>query len=237
MLISMGVKIEGVGSNVLKITGNGELKETEFISRPDHIDIIGYIVATSLTEGEVIIKGANIPDMVDGIIQYLELFNINIKKSGSDLVVKGNTELKIDWKNSGIPLAAQNLPKFKPEPWPGYPVDGIPVIATLACKIKGQLLLQNWMYESGLNFVSVLNELGANIVMSSPQRVIVNGPIDFKGGEVISTGVIHACKATFLAALCDPVETTIHGVNTLYRRYPHIFDIYKSLGADIEVIE
>lgn len=237
MLASMGAKISGIESNVIKIKGNENLKATTFSHRPDHIDIIGYIVAAAITKGEITIKGANISDIMDGIIQYLRVFNINIVECGKDLVVKGNSELKIDWRNSGIPLAAPNLPKFKPEPWPGYPVDGIPVIATLGCKLNGQLLLQNWMYENGLNFVSVLNELGANIIMSDPQRVIINGPIKFVGGEVISPGVIQACKAIFLAALADPVETTIHGVNTLYRRYPDIFNIYKSLGAEIEVVE
>lgn len=236
-LIEMGVKIEGIGSNVLKISGSNDLGTAEFIPRPDHIDIIGYIVAAALTKGEIRIRDSNVPDIVEGIIQNLSLFNIDIKKDGRDLVVRGGRKVFVDWETSGIPLAAPGLPKFKPEPWPGYPVDGIPVIATLASKANGQLLLQNWMYENGLNFVNVLNEMGANIYMSDPQRVIITGPIDFKSAEVISPGIIQACKAIFLAALTDPVETIIHGVNSLKRRYPDIFEIYQSLGADIEILE
>ena len=95
--------------------------------------------------------------------------------------------------------------------------------------------MNNFCYEEiaktlkSIYVINVLNELGANIYMSDPQRVIVNGPVTFIGGKVTSPGVIQACKAIFLASLADPVETTIYGVNTLYRRYPNIFNVYKKL--------
>ena len=92
------------------------------------------------------------------------------------------------------------------------------------------------MYETGLDFARELNSMGADILVLDPQRVIVRGPIKFKGGELVSPGVIQACKAIFLAGLCDDVETTIHGVDILKRRYPDIFETYKSLGADITLL-
>jgi len=190
-----------------------------------------------VTNGDVIIKGANVPEIVDGMINWFSMFNIVFERKNKDLrVYVGKGGLITDVNKSGFPLAAPNLPKFVPRPWPGFPVDAIPVIATLASKSKGRLLLQNWMYESGLDFVRELNFLGADIFMVDPQRIIINGPVTFSGGEVTPPTVIQAVKAIFLAALADPVVTVIHGMDTLKRRYPNIIEVYKKLGAKIEVV-
>ncbi len=235
LLVDMGAIIDGAGSNKLAIKGTNSFVKADFVPRPDFIDITGTIVATAITDGEVRIKGANIPDMVDGIINWYKMFNIDIKKDGKDLVVSvGEGGLEIDVHKQGFPMAAPNLPKLYPRPWPGFPVDAIPPMAVLASKSRGRLLLMNWMYESGLDFVRELNSMGADILMMDPQRIIINGPINFKGGRVTTPAVIQACKAIFLAALADPVTTEIFGVDILKRRYPNIFEVYKKLGANIE---
>lgn len=243
MLMDMGAAIDGIMSNRIMIQGIGiggtiaNMKGSTFKARPDFVDIAGYIVAAAITDGKIRIKGANIPDIVDGLIKSLELCGIDIIREGDDLVVeRAKGGLRID-DVSGFPLASPQQPKLAPRPWPGFPVDVIPVIATLACKMEGRLLLQNWMYESGLEFARELNDLGADIWRSDPQRIIINGPIQFHGGDVTPPQVIQAMKAIFLAGLCDPVETVIRGVDILKRRYPNIIEVYRGLGAQIEVLE
>ncbi len=237
LLRGMGASISGIGSNHLVIRGKKKLHKATFRPRPDFVDIAGYIVAAAVTNGEITINGANIPDIVDGMINWFSLFNVSITKKGKNLVAKrGRGGLVTNVKNSGFPMAAPNLPKMSPRPWPGFPVDVIPVMATLASKSAGRLLLQNWMYESGLDFVRELNFLGADIFMVDPQRIIINGPVSFSGGEVSPPMVIQAVKAIFLAALADPAVTVIHGMDTLKRRYPNIIEVYKKLGARIEVV-
>jgi UDP-N-acetylglucosamine enolpyruvyl transferase len=195
-------------------------------------------VAAAVTDGKITIKGANIPDIVDGLIKWFSMFNIDIQKTGADLIISvGKGGLEIDSKKEGFPLAAPNLPKLYPRPWPGFPVDAIPSIAPLASKSRGRLLLKNWMYESGLDFVRELNQMGADIMMMDPEKIIINGPVKFKGGSVTTPSVIQACKAIFLAALADPVTTTIYGVDILRRRYPNIFEVYRHLGAQIEIVD
>ncbi len=236
LLADMGAVVSGAGSNKVVIKGE-EMKEAEFTPRPDFIDIVGLIIATAITNGRVTLKGANIPDIVDGIISWMEMFNIKIERREKDLIVSvGKGGLEIDVNKKGFPLAGSNLPKLYPRPWPGFPVDAIPPMATLASKSKGRLLLMNWMYESGLDFVRELNQMGADIMVMDPRNIIVNGPVKFKGGSVTTPSVIQACKAIFLAALADPVETTITGVDILNRRYPNIFEIYNKLGAKIEIV-
>lgn len=237
MMKEMGARVEGIGSNKLKITGNKKLKGASFIPEPDFVDIAGLMVAAAVTDGKIKIKGANVPEIVDGMINWFELFNVRVERSGSDLVVSRNGELCIDTEKSGVPLASPGLPKLYPRPWPGFPVDAIPVMAVLASKTRGRLLLKNWMYESGLEFVRELNNMGADIFVSDPERVIVTGPVKFKGGVVVSPNVIQACKAIFIAALADPITTEIHGVDILRRRYPNVFETYTSLGAVIERVD
>lgn len=237
LLKAMGSSIQGEGSNRIKIRGTNRFKKAEFTPRPDFIDICGLIVAAAVTNGEIRIIGANIPDIVDGLIKWFEMFNIEIKREGSDLIVSvGKGGLEVDIKKEGFPLAAPNLPKLYPRPWPGFPVDAIPSMATLASKSKGRLLLKNWMYESGLDFVRELNQMGADIMMMDPEKIIINGPVKFKGGTVTTPNVIQSCKAVFLAALADEVTTTIYGVDILRRRYPNIFEVYTRLGAKIEIM-
>jgi len=239
LLKDMGGDIEGVGSNRLIISGNGGLLSgASFFARPDHVDIAGYIVATAITDGKITLKGANIPEMVDTMLQWFELFGIKIQRKEKDLIIsRKNGDLRLNGNSGIFPMAAPNLPKIAPRPWPGFPADVIPVMATIACKTRGRLLLQNWMYEDALQFVRELNTMGADIFISSPQRIIINGPIDFKGGDVTPPRVIQAMKAVFLAALADKAVTTIHGVEILKRRYPNILEVYQSLGADIQIVK
>jgi len=237
LLSAMGASISGIGSNRLIIRGKKSLGKAVFMPRPDFIDISGYIIAAAVTNGEIKIKGANIPDIVDGIINWYSMFNILVERKGKDLIVKrGNGGLITDVNKSGFPLAAPNLPKFAPRPWPGFPVDALPPMAVLASKSSGRLLIQNWMYESGLDFVRELNAMGADIFMIDTQRIIITGPVTFKGGEVTPPSVIQSVKAVFLAALADPAVTIIHGTDILKRRYPNIIEVYKNLGAKIEVV-
>ncbi len=237
LLSDMGAKISGVGSNHLIIGGVKKHKQAIFTPRPDFIDICGLIVAAAVTDGKIKILGANIPDIVDGLINWYEMFNVKIDRIGKDLVVSvGKGGLEVDVRKQGFPLAGANLPKLYPRPWPGFPVDAIPPMAVLASKSRGRLLLMNWMYESGLDFVREMNQMGADILMMDPAKIIINGPVKFKGGNVTTPSVIQACKAIFLAALADKAVTTIAGVEILKRRYPSVIETYTKLGAKIEEV-
>lgn len=232
-LSKMGASIQGIGTNHLKINGTSKLKKCEFSASPDFVDIAGYIVAASITKGEIRIKEANQPLIMGGILKWFELFGVIVEKDGTDLIVKGDHDLQLHIDE--FPLAGKDMAKFVVRPWPGFPVDILPVMITLATKAKGALLFQNWMYESGFDFVRELLYLGAEIFISDPQKIIVMDPvINYIGGEVAAPGIIQGTKAIFLAALADNVETIVHGTDILRRRYPNIFETYKKLGAQIE---
>lgn len=233
MLVTMGAEVKGIGSNHLFIKGNPNLKKASFVPSPDFVDIAGYIVAAAVTKGNLTILNSNIPSIVNGILKWFSLFGVYVKTEGNNLTIDGNCDIIINEKE--FPLAGADLPKFAVRPWPGFPVDVLPVMVTLATKAKGRILFQNWMYESGFDFVRELTYMGADIYISDPQRIIVmDEPAVYKSCMVGAPSIIQGTKAIFLAALADKVETIIHGTDILKRRYPNIDETYKSLGADIE---
>jgi len=232
-LATMGAKIEGIGTNHLHIKGTATLSPTTFSPSPDFVDISGFIAAAAVTRGVLTIRESNIPLIMDGLLKWFRLFGVKISKDGKNLIADGTGSLEINTKE--FPLAGADLPKFAVRPWPGFPVDVLPVMVTLATKSKGRILFQNWMYESGFDFIRELTYMGAEIYMSDPQRIIVmDAPVTYKGGTVGSPGIIQGTKAIFLAALADDCETVLHGINILKRRYPEIAETYGRLGARIE---
>ena len=235
-LQKMGATISGISSNHLKIKGKSNLNGFEFTPDPDFVDITGHIIATALTKGDLTIKGGN-RFFMQGIISTLKKFNINIAEQGDDLRVNVNGALElVDYKNN-FPLATKELPKLVPKPWPGFPIDCVPAVVTLMCKTNGQLLINNWMYESGLEYADQLKKLGANITIIDPQKIIIKGSNNFKGGDVVAPGIIEGIKSIFLAGLADTVTTVISNTNFLNRRYESLINDYKILGADIKILE
>ena len=234
LLRRMGVGVEGEGTNQLTIHGPGRpLAGADFKAGLDYVDLAGSIVATAVTGGRLTIRGGNVPTLVNGMANWFHAFGIELERSGDDLLVAAPERLQVHAEF--LPQAGRDLPKLAVRPWPGFPVDVLPVMVTLACKSHGAILFQNWMYESGFDYVRELNYLGAEILISDPQRVMVREPaITFRGGEIAAPYIIQGTKAIFLAALADEAETVIHGVDLLRRRYPTIFETYSALGARIE---
>ena len=234
LLRRMGVGVEGEGTNQITIHGPGRpLAGADFKAGLDYVDLAGSIVATAVTGGRLTIRGGNVPTLVNGMANWFHAFGIELERSGDDLLVAAPERLQVHAEF--LPQAGRDLPKLAVRPWPGFPVDVLPVMVTLACKSHGAILFQNWMYESGFDYVRELNYLGAEILISDPQRVMVREPaITFRGGEIAAPYIIQGTKAIFLAALADEAETVIHGVDLLRRRYPTIFETYSALGARIE---
>lgn len=233
MLSKMGAKFEGIGSNTLHIEGSENLKGTSFRSDPDFVDVASLIAAIGITKGKVTIKDAYQIMNIGGILQSFSKFGIEFMNESGDLIVDAQNGINIETALTTLPLSGDRLPKFTPQPWPGFPVDCLPPIVSMFCKLNGSILVNNWMYETGLDFSKELNEMGANIFVSDPNRIIVNGPVNFKGGEIRVPGIIQAAMAIFIAALADPVETVLVDAEILKRRYPDITDRFQKLGADV----
>lgn len=225
-LVSIGAKINGIGSNKLIIDGVDSLSGGEWSVIPDHIDIGGLIVAAAVTGGEILIKNA-IPEHMTQIINYFAKVNVKVEVKGTDIFVPANQNLVCK------PNIRGDLDKIYDQPWPMYPVDLIPQALILTSCAEGNIVINTRMYESQLFFVEELLRMKGSMIMADPHRVIVLGKSHYKGAIVTAPNILQCAHAIIIAGLAAEGTTTILNADMIFRRYPEIISTLQSLGADI----
>lgn len=230
MLVSMGAKITGIGSNRLEIEGVETLKGTEWSVIPDHLDIGGYIAAAVLTNGCITIRNA-IPNHMQLMLQVFNKFGVKVEINENDITVPANQKLACQKTVKGDIFEIYTMP------WPGLPIDFNQIVLVTALKSSGSIILHNSFQEYGNFWIEELIKLRAKLIMADPHRIITYGPTEFKGAKLKAPNIIQATYALFLAALSAKGETILEDVdNSLQRRFPDIVEKFSSLGAKIEVL-
>lgn len=228
MLIAMGAKIEGIGSNRLLIEGVDKLKGTEWTVIPDHLDIGAYIASAALTNGEITIKDA-IPEHMQYIIQAFEKVGVRVETRGNDLFVGKDQKLVCETTVRG------DIFEMFAMPWPGLPIDFMQIMIVTALKAEGSMILHNSFQEYGMFWIEELVKLKAKVVMADPYRVLTFGPTEFKGAKIFAPNIIQATMGLFLASLSAVGETVLEDrSDSLLRRYPDLVSVYSKLGAKVE---
>ena len=230
-LNQLGAKIEGIGTNRLKIQGVDRLTGGEFRIGADFMEVGSLIGATAVTGGAVRIKNADPHDL--GMIRLV------YEKLGVSWIVEGN-DILIPADQSMVVQAALGgrIPAIKPMPWPGFPPDLMSIAVVIATQSQGSVLLHDWMYESRFFFVDNLVFMGARIVLCDPHRVLVQGISDlFASPHGVPSPDIRAGMAMILAGLCAQGETTIHNIQQVDRGYERIEEKLRALGAVIQRVE
>jgi UDP-N-acetylglucosamine 1-carboxyvinyltransferase len=236
LLVKMGAKIEGLGSNVLTIHGQERLGGAEHYITPDFIEVGSFIGLGAITSGELRIEGV-VPDHLRmmqmvfedrlGVRMRLER-DINAHPERAyTLVVEDNQELRIRPDFGGA------VPKIDDAPWPAFPPDLMSIALVTATQAQGTVIIHEKMYESRLYFVDKLITMGAQIILCDPHRAVIVGPSRLTGQQVNSPD-IRAGMALVLAALAAKGTTTIGNVEQIDRGYERIDDKLRSLGAKIE---
>lgn len=228
MLVRMGAKIEGIGSNLITITGVSELKGTEHTMLPDMIEVGSFIGLAAMTQSEIRIKNAGIKDL--GIIpDVFRKMGVLVEAQGDDLFIPAQEEYEITTFMDGSILTVYDAP------WPGFTPDLMSVILVLAIQAKGSVLIHQKMFESRLFFVDKLIDMGAQIILCDPHRATViglNRKHHLRGIEMSSPD-IRAGVALLLAALSAKGTSLIHNVHQIDRGYQNIDGRLNAIGAQI----
>ena len=232
LLISMGAKISGLGSNLLKINGVDALAGANHMVLPDMIEIGSWIGLAAMTKSCIRIKNVSWDNL--GIIpNAFESLGINIIKENDDLLInEHNNGYKIKNYIDGSVLTIADAP------WPGLSPDLLSILLVVATQAKGSLLIHQKMFESRLFFVDKLIDMGAKIILCDPHRATVIGH-DFKStlkGTVMSSPDIRAGISLLIAALSAKGESIIHNIEQIDRGYENIDKRLIALGAKIERI-
>ncbi|MCQ2226628.1 MAG: UDP-N-acetylglucosamine 1-carboxyvinyltransferase [Bacteroidales bacterium] len=228
MLVSMGAKIDGVGSNLLRITGVEELRGCTHRILPDMIEVGSFIGMAAMTAGDITIKNAGLEHL--GIIPLaFERMGIQMEKIGDDIHIPSQQHYAIDSFIDGSIMTIADAP------WPGLTPDLLSVFLVIATQAKGSVLIHQKMFESRLFFVDKLIDMGAKIILCDPHRATVIG-LDRETqlrGTTMTSPDIRAGVALLIAALSAKGTSTIHNIEQIDRGYQYIDQRLNALGARI----
>ncbi len=225
LLNSMGAKIEGIGSNILRINGVESLKGAPHRIGPDYLEVGSFIALAAVTGGELLIEDADLENLRMIRLVFSRL-GIETRAEGDALLVPADQSLEIVTDLGGA------VPRIDDAPWPGFPADMTSVALVTASQCTGTVLIHEKMFESRLFFTDRLISMGARIVLCDPHRAIVMGPSPMTGA-VVSSPDIRAGMAMLIAALCAQGESTIQNITQIDRGFSRIDERLRELGADI----
>ena len=226
ILLGMGARIEGIGSNVLVVHGRAELGGADFAIGPDYIEIASFVALAAVTGGELRISDVN-PDDLRMMRLVFGRLGCEIEYEGDDLIVPSDQRLRI--KDD----AGDAVSKIEDGPWPAFPADLTSIALALATQSDGMVLIHEKMFENRLFFVDKLINMGARVLLCDPHRAVVSGPRRLHG-ENMESPDIRAGMALLIAALCADGESEIGNIRQIDRGYERIDERLRDLGARIE---
>lgn len=231
MLTAMGAKIDGIGSNLLRITGVEKLHGTTHRLLADMIEVGSFIGLAAMTGSDITIKDAGIKDL--GIIPgTFKKLGIKMECIGDDIHIPAQEHYQVETFIDGSILTIADAP------WPGFTPDLISIVLVVATQAKGTVLIHQKMFESRLFFVDKLIDMGAQIILCDPHRANIIG-LD-KSHQLKATKMaspdIRAGVALLIAALSADGISIIDNIDQIDRGYQDIDGRLRQLGAQIERI-
>ncbi|MCX6273085.1 MAG: UDP-N-acetylglucosamine 1-carboxyvinyltransferase, partial [Bacteroidetes bacterium] len=228
MLISMGAKINGVGSNLLSVEGVEYLKGCRHRLLPDMIEIGSFIGMAAMTQSEITIRNVQYAEL--GLIpEVFRRLGIQVILRGDDLYIPEQEVYEVETFIDGSIMTISDAP------WPGFTPDLISVALVVATQAKGSVLIHQKMFESRLFFVDKLIDMGAQIILCDPHRATViglNRQYPLKGIKMSSPD-IRAGVSLLIAALSAHGKSVIENIDQIDRGYQHIDQRLRNLGAEI----
>jgi UDP-N-acetylglucosamine 1-carboxyvinyltransferase len=223
---ALGARIEGIGSNVLRVKGVQQLGGGEWRIASEHIEVASFIGLAAVTGGDVTIEDVVAADLA-AILPAFERLGVEVELNSSEVRVPPGQELVIKDDLGG------QIPKIEDGPWPAFPADLTSIALAVATQARGTILIFEKMFENRLFFVDKLVSMGARIILCDPHRAVVTGPARLYGQRMASPD-IRAGMAMLIAGLCAEGVSTIGNVGEIDRGYERIDERLRGLGARIE---
>ncbi|ADG83002.1 UDP-N-acetylglucosamine 1-carboxyvinyltransferase [Thermincola potens] len=215
-LNSLGAKVRGAGTDVIKIEGVGELELAEHTVIPDRIEAATHLIAGAITAGEVVVENV-IPEHLDSVIAKL-------REAGADIQL-GQNWIKVasDGKFKAVDV--------KTLPYPGFPTDVQAQLMVLMTVAQGTSIISESIFENRFKHVDELRRMGADIKIEG-RTAIVKGTSKLSGTFVEATD-LRAGAALVLAGLIAEDATVIENIWHIDRGYEDLEKKYSALGARI----
>lgn len=228
MLVSMGAKINGIGSNLLTVEGVSSLHGCQHRILPDMIEIGSWIGLAAMTRSEITIKNVSWENL--GLIpETFRKLGITLEKVGDDIYIPRQESYEIQGYIDGSILTVSD------STWPGFTPDLLSIVLVIATQAKGSVLIHQKMFESRLFFVDKLIDMGAKIILCDPHRATVIGhnfEYPLKATTMVSPD-IRAGISLLIAALSANGTSIIQNIEQIDRGYENIDERLRAIGAKI----
>ena len=216
-LISMGAKIEGAGTDVIRVQGVDRLDGANYRVQPDRIETGTYLVAAAITGGKVMLKDTD-PELLEAVLVKLEEAgaHINIGPDWIELDMKGNRPKAVNLITA---------------PYPGFPTDMQAQFTALNAVAEGTAVIKENIFENRFMHVNELQRMGANIQVDG-NTAIVTGVEHLHSAQVMATD-LRASASLVLAGLVAEGQTVVDRIYHIDRGYDCIEEKLHNLGAEV----
>ena len=231
MLGQMGIKVDGIGSNLLTIHGVGCCEVNDGANHtvlPDMIEVGSFIGMAAMTRSSLTITNVS-PRNLGIIPESFRRLGVTVEERGNDLYVPAKDTYAIETALDG------SIMNIADAPWPGLTPDLLSVMLVVATQCQGSVLVHQKMFESRLFFVDNLIDMGAQIILCDPHRAVVVGQ-DHKfclRPNNMTSPDIRAGIALLIAALSANGTSVIDNIQQIDRGYEAIEQRLNAIGAHI----
>ncbi|HEX9137755.1 MAG TPA: UDP-N-acetylglucosamine 1-carboxyvinyltransferase [Nitrospirota bacterium] len=216
-LMQMGAKIEGAGTDIIRIQGVESLTPMSYTVMPDRIETGTFVIAAAITGGTLTIKNC-FPGHLDAVLSKVAEAGAEIKTDDGTIRVNGQLRIK--------PVDIKTLE------YPGFPTDMQAQFMSLMALAEGTSVINETIFENRFTHVAELRRMGANI-QTEGRSAIVKGVPKLSAAPVMATD-LRASASLILAGLAAEGQTVISRIYHLDRGYEHIEEKLSVLGADIK---
>ncbi|MFZ1459098.1 MAG: UDP-N-acetylglucosamine 1-carboxyvinyltransferase [Candidatus Saccharimonadales bacterium] len=231
-LLKLGVKIDGIGTTILKVHGLKSIKKNvEYFPSEDPIEAMSFIAAAIVTSSKLTIKRAPI-EFLELELATLEGMHLQYALSDEYLARNGRTRLVDVTIKPSVLVAPKD--KIHALPFPGINMDNLPFLGLIATMAEGRTLIHDWSYENRAIYFMDLNALNAQVELLDPHRVYITGPTKWKPAEMVAPPALRPTVVVLLAMLATPGTSILRNVYQMDRGYEQLAARLNTIGADIQ---
>ncbi|HUQ30420.1 MAG TPA: UDP-N-acetylglucosamine 1-carboxyvinyltransferase, partial [Candidatus Paceibacterota bacterium] len=231
-LKALGVRIEGIGTTTLQVTGLAEAprKNIDYSVAQDPTDAMFFIAAAIVTHSKLAITGVPI-EFLEIELFILEKMGLIYSLSSPRVSENGITKL-VDLHLEPSELTA--FPeKIHPRPYPGLNIDNLPFFAVIATVAKGTTVIHDWVFEKRAIYYTELDRLGAHTILHDPHRISIEGPTNLKAAEIICPPALRPATILLVGMLAAKGRSVLRHVYSINRGYEEIVERLQAIGASI----
>lgn len=236
-LQKLGVRIEGIGTTLLKVRGVPFIKKNvTYALSEDPIEAMFFVSAAVTTNSSITIERVPIDFMARELL-ILQKMGLTFDMTERYKAENGKTDL-IDLtvhKHNGKLHAP--IEKIHPNVYPaGINADNLPYFVPIAAVAHGRTLLHDWMYENRAIYYTEMTKVGAQVELADPHRVYVVGPTKFRAADVVCPPALRPASLLLIGMLAADGVSILRNIYTIQRGYEDLAERLNSLGAQIAPI-